>query len=190
MGLYAPIIKGEIEGLKIGLDSDLILWEHTQKLEYEKLQGEWLVGFGVGFNKGQTIRKKLRKKADDKTLNERVKTTLYLLEDLSYKEFETILKDNLKNVQNWESKHLTKDIITEAESLLHKDKLQRALLKIKEFYRNEKVLTAMMHYSHFPARLNKLRLNKQRDKITKNTYLLEKQKIKSDLKKWIELNKN
>ena len=187
-GTYAPVIKGEIQGLKIGIDTDLILWEHTRKLDYKELEGEWLVGFGVGFNKGQIIRKKLKKKGNEKTLNLRVKATLYLLKDISYVKFEKELKSYLKNIQNWESKHLTKDIITESQSLLRKDKLQRALMKIKEFYRDEKVLIAMMQYSHLPTRLSKLRFNKQCNDITKDTYLLEKQKIKVDLERWIEIN--
>ncbi|MEO1033562.1 MAG: hypothetical protein AAFX55_19400 [Bacteroidota bacterium] len=190
MGLYAPIIKGEIEGLKIGINTDLILREHTRNLQYEKLEGEWLIGFGVGFNKGQIIRSKLKEKAGETTLNERVKAVLYLLEDVSYDKFEIDFRTYLKNVENWESKHLSKNIIIEVKSLIKIDKLQRALMKIKEFYQKEKALTAMMQYSHFPNRLSRLRQDKQRDNITGRTYLLEKQKIKLDLERWIEINKN
>ncbi|AXT59249.1 hypothetical protein D1816_02420 [Aquimarina sp. AD10] len=190
MGLYAPIVKGEIEGLKIGLDTNLILWEHTRTLEYDKLKGEWLVGFGVGFNKGQTIRKKLTENVNDKILKKRVSSILFLLAEIPYSEFETVLLNNLENLKNWESEHLTKEIVSEVESLIEQDKLQQALTQIKVFYQNQKALTALMNYSQLPNELSKLRQSKQRNEINNEVYLLEKQKIKFDLKKWIEINKN
>lgn len=59
MGKYAQIIHGEIAGLKVGIKSNDSLWKHAQQLEKESHEGEYLVGFGVGYTKGQTIRKRL-----------------------------------------------------------------------------------------------------------------------------------
>ena len=190
MGSYAPIVKGEIEGLKIGLDTDLILWEHTRTLEYDKLEGEWLVGFGVGFNKGQTIRKKLAENANDKTLKKRVSSILFLLVEIPYSEFETVLLNNLENLESWGTERLTKEIVSEVESLIEQDKLQRALTQIKIFYENQKKLIALMNYSKLPSELSKLRESKQHNEINNVVYLLKKQKIKFELKRWIEINKN
>ena|GEM_PF-3880539 len=52
------MVEGEISGYKVGIYTDLILWEHCQALDLEKLDREYLIGFGVGFTKGQSARKR------------------------------------------------------------------------------------------------------------------------------------
>ncbi|WP_459210854.1 hypothetical protein [Aquimarina rhabdastrellae] len=190
MGLYAPIIKGEIEGFKIGLDTDLILYEHARLLEYDKLGGEWLIGFGVGFNKGQNIRKKLIKNTDGDSviLEKRIKAILFLLDETVYSQFEDMLSESLKNISSWESQKLKSNVLVEVRSLIQQDKLQQALMTIKEFYHKQKVLIALMNYSTLEKSLSSLRQRNRRNEINNEVYLLEKKKIKKYLEKWVKNN--
>lgn len=188
MGIYAPIIYGEIEGLKIGIDTDLILWEHTRNLDYDKLEGEWLIGYGVGFNKGQNLRSILLTHTTNEVIDEEINAILFLLESVSYADFEPLLLKYLENIKNWRSKKITPHVVSEVESFIARNKLQRALQVVTHFYETHRNLIALIEYSELSDKLYSIRQNKQLNKIESDDYLEQNQRVKLDLQNWIKNN--
>lgn len=187
MGQYAPIILGEIEGLKIGLDTDSHLWQLTQNLDYDKLEGERLIGFGVGFTKGQRLRNQIRGNVSSEIFSERIHAVLKLLEMNCYSVFTASIDSYVAHVDNWNNKNLPYTIVLKTEALLESNKIQQALQTIIEYYEKNFVLIDLMNFEKITKQLKELRRQKQQKQITAIQYNDIKQQIATDLKHWIDL---
>lgn len=187
MGEYAPIIIGEIEGLKIGLNTDLDLWQLTRNFEYGKLQGEWLVGFGVGFTKGQRFRNQIRKNASLEIFSERISAVLVFIEVNCYSIFVSSIDSYIENIDKWNCKKLTPAVLLEIQTLLESNKMQQALQTLVDYYEKNFMLIDLMKFEKIARRLKELRKQKQHKQITTIQYTDIKQQIVTDLKQWIEI---
>ncbi|WP_348799746.1 hypothetical protein [Flavobacterium adhaerens] len=187
MGQYAPIILGEIEGLKIGLDTDSDLWQLTQNLDYDKLEGEWLIGFGVGFTKSKSLRNQIRKNALPEVFSERIHAVLRFLEVKCYSVFTSSIDSYIAHIDNWNYKNLPYTVVLKTEILLESNKIQQALQTIIEYYEKNFVLIDLMNFEKIADELKKLRRNKQQKRITAIQHNDKKQQIATDLKHWIDL---
>ncbi|WP_163398814.1 hypothetical protein [Flavobacterium fluviatile] len=187
MGQYAPIILGEIEGLKIGLDTDINLWELTQTFEYEKLEEEWLIGFGVGFTKGQRLRNQIRKNVSSEIFSERIHAVLKLLEMNCYSIFTASIDSYIAHIDNWNNKNLPYTVILKTEALLASNKIQQALQTIVDYYEKNFMLIDLMNFEKITRQLKELRRYKQQKRITVLQYSDIKQQIAANLKQWIDI---
>lgn len=187
MGEYAPIIKGEIEGLKTGLDTDLDLWQLTKNFEYEKLEGEWLVGFGVGFTKGQHLRNLIREKTSLEIFPENISAVLGFLEMNCYSVFISSIDSYIEHIDHWNYKNLTLTVVQEIQTLLESNKMQQALQTLADYYENNFMLIDLVKFEKIITLLKELRKQKQHKRITTIQYHDSKQQIVTDLKQWIDI---
>ncbi|MDR7212068.1 hypothetical protein [Flavobacterium piscis] len=187
MGEYAPIVVGEIEGLKTGLVTDLDLWYLTRDFEYEKLEGEWLVGFGVGFTKGQRLRNQIRENASLEIFSERIHAVLGFLEVNCYSIFISSIDSYIEHIDNWNYKNLTLTVVKEVQTLLESNKIQQALQTLVDYYEKNFMLIDLVKFEKIIGRLKELRKQKQHKRITTIQYNDIKQQIATDLKQWIDI---
>lgn len=187
MGEYAPIIKGEIEGLKTGLNTDLALWQLSQNFEYKKLEGEWLVGFGVGFTKGQRLRNQIRENASLEIFSESIRAVLGFLEMNCYSIFVSSIDSYIEHIDHWTYKNLTPTVVQEIQTLLESNKMQQALQTLVDYYKKNFMLIDLVKFEKINRRLKELRKQKQHKRITTIQYNDSKQKIVTDLKQWIDI---
>lgn len=185
MGLYAPMIKGEKEGMKIGLDSDLDLWQITKGFDYEKLEGEWLLGYGVGFVKGQCLRNKIRRSTSKVTFSESIRSVLVFHEMHCYNIFVSSIDSYIEHIDNWNCKKMTCIVEQEIQALLELNKLQQALHTLADYYKNNFVLNVVFDFDRISKQLKQLRRSKQYKQISTKQYLDGKSKILIDLKHWL-----
>ncbi|NHN24326.1 hypothetical protein FIA58_001450 [Flavobacterium jejuense] len=186
MGEYIPLIKGEMEGFKIGLTSDLILWEHTKSLDYSKYHGEWLVGYGFGFQIGKNIRIQVKNNSGPKNFETNIKSILFLQNRIyNYGKFHDKLQIYLQNISNWNQILLQKETIENTKKLLSEKKLQRSLNNVYNYYKENYALVAQMHFYVLLKKLSDARHSKQQKKITSEAYLNKKFEIQNKLEDWL-----
>lgn len=186
-GKYIPLIEGEIYGFEIGIDTELILWEHTRKLDYEKLEGEYLVGIGVGFTKAQQVRVCLKEHHKNLTFEEKLTLYKFLVEKYlkDYQTFINISKDFLANIDHWKVTKTPIEVCEEVEYFLHQENLQRALDSIDKYNYEKYRLKLITEYEEIKFLLPNLRSRKQRQEIDTITYQKEKAEIKQKLQEWL-----
>lgn len=185
-GYYVPLIQGEMEGFKIGLTSDLMLWEHTRRLDYSKHEGEWLVGYGFGFQIGKNIRKLVKDNSEPKNVETNTKAILFLQNRIyNYGKFHEKLQVYLENISNWNQKQLQKEVVENTKKLLSEKKLQRGLNNVYDYYKEKYALVAQMHFYTLLKKLSNLRHSKQQKKITSEAYLSIKFEIQNELDDWL-----
>lgn len=186
MGEYAPLIQGEIEGFKKGLSSNLILWEHIRSFDYSKHTGEWLVGYGVGFEKSQNIRQQIKNISKEETFENNIKATLFLQNRIyNYGDFHKELKIYLQNISKWNEIRIQKEAIENTKKLLSQEKLQRSLNHIYNYYKENYALVTQMHFYVLLKKLSDLRHSKQNKKITSDSYLALKLEIQNEFEDWL-----
>ena len=186
-GYYTPLIQGEMEGFKIGLTSDLILWEHTRSLDYSKYEGEWLVGYGFGFQLGKNIRLQVIANSEPKNLDTNIKAILFLQNRIyNYGKFHDKLQVYLQHLSNWNEIQIPKQVIENSEKFLSEKKLQRSLDNIYNYYKENYALVTQMHFYTVLKKLSDVRHSKQKKKITSETYLKMKLEIEAELKSWLK----
>jgi len=190
--LYIPLIKGEIHGLKIGIDTELNLWEHSRKLNYDEIEGEYLIGIGVGFTKAQQIREILNQKKTDLTFEEKVKLYKYLIlkHAKRYGEFKEISDNFVEHLDNWGKAEIPNQIEMEVYQLLNEEKIQRAIDRIYDFNYDEFRLKSIAEFEEIKSLLPELREKKKRGKINSNESEKEKIEIENLLREWIVKRKN
>ena len=186
MALYAPIIKGEIEGFKAALTQLLSPWEHSRKLELEEHEGEWLVGFGMGLQKGIVLKAKLTEGIATEVAEMRIACILFMLDRLSYDKFEQALSHYIDHLDSWDDLQLTEELAREVEELIHKNRLQRALEAIAVFYDKKFALNALRLFSKLPNALSGLRFQKSQNQVSPDEYTAIKEKIQADLAAWVD----
>ena len=153
MGKYAPIIYGEIAGLKKGVSTDLMLREHTKELDNDSLDGEYLVGFGIGFTKGQIIREKLRKTKTDLQFDIKLDLLSKFLEKNdgfpAYSEFHKKVNSYLDNQNNWDESQISENLFKSTIELIDKKLYKRALDNISDYYNDNYFLKAFLEFEDF-----------------------------------------
>lgn len=186
-GYYIPLIQGEIYGFQIGLLTDLMLWEHTRKLDYSKRKGEWLVGYGVGFTKGQNIRNQIKEHSIIENLDSNTRAVLFLQKRIfNYGDFQKELNVYLKNIKNWHVSKIENNSIINANKLLLENKLQRSLDFIANYYTENFKLVTLMKFYPLQNQLSIIRMAKQKQEIDNESYLVQKQEIQSKFEKWLK----
>lgn len=185
MGLYAPIVKGEIEGIKIGLDTELNLWQLTKHFEYEKMDGEWLLVYGVGFAKGQSLRSQIRRNTSEASFSESIRSVLVFHEMHCYNIFISSIDSYVEHIDNWNFKKMTCIVEQEIQALLELNKLQQALHTLADYYKNNFVLNAVLEFNRISKQIKQLRRSKQYKQISTKQYLDGKSTILIDLKHWL-----
>lgn len=193
MGKYAQIVDGEITGLKAGLKSIDDLWKYAQELEKESHQSEYLVGFGAGYTKGQMIREDLRFISDLSFKNKLEIVIKYLGKNDLFPKFSEFSKDingYIENQNIWNNRIISNDVYATTIELLEKDLLQRALENIHKYYVNKKALKVVLEFEELKERLSGIRNKKKKNEIDLKGYLQEITRLKSDLLKWIKINKS
>ena len=190
-GKYIPLIKGEIYGLQIGIDTEMNLWEHSRKLDFEKLGGEYLIGIGVGFTKAQQIRERLRETEEDLSFEERLKLYKYLIETHGgrYGEFMEMSRHFVENVNNWGNKIMPREIAEKVFHHLKNQKIQRAVDEINTFNYENYRLELITQYKEIKNLLPKLREAKQKGQIDSIEYRKRKAEIESRLMDWVNRRK-
>jgi len=192
-GKYIPLIQGEIYGLEIGIDSELNLWEHSRKLNYDELNGEYLIGIGVGFTKAQQIRKRLKQENEHLSFENKIKYFKYLIQKHAkkYGNFKDISNRFLENIDNWNKEEIPKEICDEVYLLLEQKKIQRAVNKIYDFNYEEFRLKSIIEYEEINSLLPQIRERKKKEEINSEESKRGKSEIANRLRKWIkEKNKN
>lgn len=185
-GYYIPLIQGEIYGFKIGLLTDFMLWEHTRKLDYTKRKGEWLVGYGVGFAKGQNIRNYIKENSKEENFEIHIKAVLFLQKQIpNYGNFKNKLDEYIKNIDNWQHSKIELTTISQANQLLLEGKLQRSLNLISDYYKSNYMLITQMSFYLLENQLSKIRVAKQKQEIDSRNYLIQKAEIETKLKNWL-----
>lgn len=190
-GKYIPLIRGEIYGLEIGIDTEMNLWEHSRKLNYDEIEGEYLIGIGVGFTKAQQIREILKQKKTDLTFEEKVKLYKYLIlkHAKRYGDFKEISDNFIEHVDNWGKAEIPNQIEIEVHQLLKENKIQRAVDRIYDFNYDEFRLKSITEYEEMKSLLPELREKKKKGKINSIESKKGKIEIENRLKEWIKKRK-
>lgn len=166
-GKYIPLIKGEIHGFEIGVDTQLPLRDHCENLKSSKLSEEYLVGFGVGYTKAQLIRQQLKSSSD--RLNFQEKERLFKFITVKhigkYGKFQELSKKFLDNIDNWDQEEIPEKIHREVNELLKAKKTQRAIDKVYNFNYSEHRIQLIIDYEEIKSMLPKLRYQKERGEI-------------------------
>lgn len=185
--LFIPLVEGEIQGYKTGIDTDWILWEHIRHFDYQKQEGEYWVGFGVGFTKAQQARTILLTK--NKSLSYNKKQLLYRhVMDLYLDDFIRFYKyaeEYLKNIEKWGLRSIPKSVCREVDELLRLKKLQRAIETIYVFNHREHRLESIMEYQEIMKVLPTLRKLKKSGKIDSTESENRKRQLENQLRQWI-----
>jgi hypothetical protein len=187
---YIPLIQGEIYGLEIGIDTEMNLWEHSRKLNHEELDGNYLIGFGVGFTKAQQIRERIKEGNLNISFEEKLDLFKFLLNKYGkdYVRFTNISKEFLRNIDNWANTTIPIGIINETILLLNEKKLQRALNRIDKFNYEEFRLRLITEYEEIKLVLPNLREKNKSDEINSDKYKEGKVELEHRLLDF--LNKN
>lgn len=186
-GYYVPLVQGEIEGFKIGITSDIMLWEHLRSLDYSKHEGEWLVGYGFGFQLGKNIRQQIKDNSIPKEFETKIKGILFLQNRIyNYGKFHDKLKVYLQHLSNWNEIQVPKQVIEKSKKLLSEKKLQRSLDNIYNHYKGNYALVTQMDFYVVLKKLSDVRHSKQKKKITSEEYLRIKLEIENELKDWLK----
>lgn len=188
-GMYSPLIHGEIDGLKIGIDTTtMTLWEHSKALDFNELGGEYLIGFGVGFAKAQHIREKLQVSGHNLDFEEKVRLYKYLVTTHAdnYGPFVKMSRAFLDNIDSWGNEIIPVKVREEVLSLLKEQKLQRAIDKIDQFNYEHFRMALIIKYSELKTLLPKLRERKKKNQINAQQYQILKRDIENRLIAWID----
>lgn len=191
MGRYADIVLGEVAGTKVGLTSDLMLWEHSRKMNLEESGSEYLIGFGVGFTKGQGYRKQLRERlGNEPLLKDAVDALLWQLKenkDWNFQKFDNNVGIWLSNMVNWSVAELDISTYEQSREYLKKNMLQRALDIVLNYYIENHRLIAWRSYEVLHKELHKVRHRKQRGQLMDSK--AELNEISNRLAEWLEYNR-
>ena len=186
-GMYFPNIAGEIEGIKNGIATDSIDWKSIHAKGYAKYNKQWLVGYGVGFEKGQNIRTQIKGLSQPETFDTNIKAILFLQNRIyNYGKFHDKLQVYLQHLSNWNEIQIPKQVIENSEKFLSEKKLQRSLDNIYNYYKENYALVTQMHFYTVLKKLSDVRHSKQKKKITSETYLKMKLEIEAELKSWLK----
>lgn len=183
-----PNILGEIEGLKKGIDTDLMLWEHVRKMDTKKLDAEYLVGFGVGFEKSQNIRRQIESNKSELSFEEKLELFKRVINEHvdNYLYYARWSNDLLGKIDNWGDSKLPKAIVNKSLDFLDKKLIQRAIDNIYYHYYGNQNLKAVFEFGKIKQVLIDIREQKKRQKID----VLESQKrkieLENQLREWIE----
>lgn len=190
-GKYIPLIRGEIYGLEIGIDTGINLWEHSRKLNYDEIEGEYLIGIGVGFTKAQQIREILKQKETDLTFEEKVQLYKYLIlkHAKRYASFKKISDNFMKHIENWGKKEIPMQIENEVYQLLKDKKIQRAIDQIYNFNYDEFRLKLITEFEEIKSMLPELREKKKKGEINSDESEKGKIDIENRLREWIKKRK-
>ena len=192
-GKYIPLIRGEIYGLQIGIDTELNLWEHSQKINYDEIEGEYLIGIGVGFTKAQQIRERIKLKNENLSFEDKVKYFKFLIQTHAnrYNIFEEVSNKFLENIDEWGKEEIPEEICNEVNSLLIENKIQRAIDRIYDFNYAEFRLKSIIEYEKMTILLPQLRDQKKKGEINSEESKRGKVEIENQLRNWVkEKNKN
>ena len=185
-GYYFPKIQGEIFGLKTGLLTDLIVCEHTCSINYPKKKEQWLLGYDIGFNKGQDIRNYIKENSKEENFEMNINAALFLQKQIpNYGNFKNELDEYLKNIDKWDKSKIELTTILNANQLLLEEKLQRSLNLISCYYKNNYRLATQMKFYLLENQLSKIRVAKQKQEIDSRSYLIQKTEIQSKFKNWL-----
>lgn len=193
MGEYAQIVYGEMAGLKIGIKSSDDLWKYAQELEKESHHCEYLVGFGMGYTKGQIIRENLRCTSNLSFKNKVEIVIKYLNKNdffPKFSEFSSNINGYIENQNIWNNGMISNDVYETTTELLGKGLLQRTLDNIHMYYVNRKALKIVLEFEELKERLSEIRNKKKKNGIDLISYRERIIELRNDLSKWIESNKN
>lgn len=190
-GKYIPLIRGEIYGLEIGIDTEINLWEHSRKLNYDEIEGEYLIGIGVGFTKAQQIRGILKQRETTLKFEEKVKLYKFLIlkHAKRYAGFKEISDNFIKHIENWGKTEVPKQIENEVYQLLKDKKIQRAIDRIYNFNYDEFRLKLITEFEEIKSMLPELREKKKKGKINSDESEKGKNEIENRLREWIKKRK-
>lgn len=188
---YIPLIRGEVYGLKIGIDTELNLWEHSKKLDYDKLDKEYLIGIGVGFTKAQQIREKLKQNNENLSFENKVRYFKYFIQKHAsrYASFHKESNKFLEHIDNWDKDEIPVEVSSEVQMLLKEHKIQRAVDRIYNFNYEEYRLKSVTEFDNIKSLLPKLREQNKKGEITLERYNRGKVEIKNQLEEWIKRRK-
>ena len=163
-GMNHPIYQGEIDGRKIGLEIDLSLFSFIRKseLDLKKFSRDYWIGFGAGYQEGQTIRNSFKKMTVKLSLEEYVDCCQYLF--LKTQMCNTTTQDYFDNIENWDKLAIDDEVCQKSLKLLASEKIQKGLNEIFEFYKANFRLKAMREVDNLLEDLKKLRNKKKKEK--------------------------
>ena len=185
--MFIPLIEGEIFGFRIGIKTDLLLWEHCQQLAMEKMDNEYLVGIGVGFTKAQSVRIQLKKKNNKLTFERKQELYEFIVNKYleEFIRFYEISNGYLDHIELWGERGIPLKICNEVDSLLGDGKIQRAIDKVNRFYTEQFRLEGLIAFQDVYTSLGKLREKKKKGEISTGEYAIKRQKIELSLRSWI-----
>lgn len=180
-----PTEKGQREGQQNGLSSDLSLIDFTFKLDLNKFNNYYWIGFSVGYHEGQIIRNKLKNSKGELSFEEKIDCCKYFYQQSSINS--TDLQDYLSNIQNWHIQEMDDEIYRMSLDFLDNKKNQRSIDCIFLFYKNNFRLKALKDFHDIYQSLKDVRVEKRKES---NYNLLENiEKIELKLRSWISRNK-
>jgi hypothetical protein len=189
-GMLPPLLLGQREAIKIGLQSELRLYDHAKTLNFEELDGNYLLGYGIGFEKGQRLREHLASTDIDIDLDEKARL-IAARHELYWLNFDKFVVTSLEfsdNQREWANFRLPPELRETSSRLLQANKLQQALDKVREFYEGERRLIALADFEEISSELKKTREGLAKGEISTDDGRHARVRIKVLLENWLKSN--
>lgn len=182
-GFYHPICQGEIEGYKCGLKSSQTIYDHVKDLDFSQKYTEYWIGFGFGYAKGKSVRELLEKdNSCELTFEEKTDCYLYLYcRQLDCKM--NLTESYLKNLTEWNKSVTPIDIVEKSVDLLNKNKIQRAIQQLFDYYKSTFQLKNLIEMDKLLQELSNLRRKKRNNNQSEEHYTPEE--IRRKLQEWL-----
>ncbi len=192
MGEFAPIVYGEMAGFMKGIATDRELWKVSQKMNYSGKNGEYLIGFGVGFTNGQSVRKQLKQKSSAKLFNDNINTLKKLLDKRGIWWYGPLLQKIdafIIDIDSWNSKNIPVEIYNETLNCINQKKTQRAVETIRSYYEKNNNLKTILEFEAIVDLLIDCRRKKRKGQIGTDESQKIKKQIEINLIEWLSCNK-
>jgi hypothetical protein len=185
-GIFDPIIQGQIDGRKNGLQTDLSISLFVQKSGFDlaAFSNDYWIGFGSGYTEGQHLRNNFKKISGKLLFEEYISCCQYLF--LKTQACRISPQHYLDNTDNWYKLEIEYTVCKKTFKFIEENKTQRALNEIFEFYKTNFRLKALKDFDILVQDLKNLRSIKKKDKQFNISE--EKTKIICNLKEWLYIH--
>ncbi|PSK94028.1 hypothetical protein [Taibaiella chishuiensis] len=173
MGIsYTEMGRGQLDGRQEALRSGKELWDYTRSKAFDAYKSaqdspydfaEFWIGFGLGYEDGLKLRRRLYDAVSDLPFEERLTCYAFVLKQQEYCG-KDIATPYLEHTGHWGLlDNLPGDTCTKALSFLADNRLQPALLELESFYKDRFQLKAAIALYTMLGELSALRRLKVKD---------------------------
>lgn len=173
MGIsYTEMGRGQLDGRQEALRSGKELWDYTRSKAFDAYKSaqdplydfaEFWIGFGLGYEDGLKLRRRLYDVVSDLPFEERFSCYAFVLKKQEYCRRD-VATSYLEHPGHWGLlNNLPGDTCTKALSFLSENRLQPALLELETFYKDRFQLKAVIALYTMLEELSALRRLKVKD---------------------------